>query len=210
MRTCGKTRLLSNKFRWIRRRANKLFALSIPFYQTRCFFSSLSFFLNNKSKISNFIFFFLSSLSDYDRCVARFEDNVETTEGKEAREKEGLERGLRSARYRWSRPDADRETTRGLPDPFVGLIPRQTPAIFRGAACYVALSSPSTARQTQPLPLPPPHVAAPSPDKVSCSLRRKAIVHYCRAIARYALKLINRFEMVINPILASLQNVDRR
>jgi len=46
-------------------------------------------------------------------------------------DKEGLERELRSARYRWSRPDADRETTRGLPDPFVGLIPRQTPAISR-------------------------------------------------------------------------------
>lgn len=131
LRTCRKTRLLSNEFRWIRRRTINRSLSRCPFTRSCAFFLlSLSLFLNNKSKISNFIFFsFLLSQITVDAW-----SDLRTTPKRQRRkkpDKEGLERGLRSARYRWSRPDADRETTRGLPDPFVGLIPRQTPAISR-------------------------------------------------------------------------------
>lgn len=59
LRTCRKTRLLSNEFRWIRRRTINRSLSRCPFTRVLCFFSShsLSLFLNNKSKISNFIFF---------------------------------------------------------------------------------------------------------------------------------------------------------
>lgn len=89
LRTCRKTSLLSNEFRWIRRRTinRSLSRCSFTRVLYSSFFFSLSLFfsiINPRFQIS---FFFLPSLSDYGRRVARFEDNAETTEKKEARQR---------------------------------------------------------------------------------------------------------------------------
>lgn len=146
--------------------------------------SSFSLFLDNKSKTSSFIF--ISSFSLRLRSMRRQIWGQRRDKGERSPTRGGLKGGFDRLGYRWSRPDANRETTRGLPGPFVGLISTADPGDFAEQRCYAALSSPSTARQTQPLPLPPPHVAAPSPDKVSCSFYRSyrvTIIHYCWGIS---------------------------
>lgn len=79
---------------------------------------------------------------------------------------EGVRGASRLAVHRWSRPDADRGITRGSPGLVVGLIPSAGPGDFTEQRAR-PLSHPRRRQQTQPLPLPPPHVAALSPDKVS-------------------------------------------
>lgn len=128
----------------------------------------LSLSLDNKSKPLDFepLLYFFFLLQIVVSALSSLRSTPRDDNGGSSSVEEDVRRASRSTLYRWSHPDANRETTRGSPGLVVGLIPSAGLDDFTEQRTR-SLSHPRRRQRTQPLPLPPPHVAAPSPDKVS-------------------------------------------